>query len=347
LQLADTDVPRVATGIFDREPITSLEEIKRFLDREAKIGVTGQIASGKMCDVYAGQYGQRALAIKLFDNSAFSKSIQKKLLDEVQLTAKLNHPTFLRISNVFFDKHLCLIVSDHVGDGQTIAAAINAKGRWAFSAERASDVLNQLCGAIIEAERLGLQCLCVTPSQIFVRDIGANNLPSDRMDETRSDEANPGFAEQCRIGNIVRLSPINFAFFKSRIGNAGTLWSNETVPFIAPELGERSRWFREHMEPKLGGHATEGMLQSLKLHKSHQFALGMLAWTMLKGGLPYTPDGGSADVDSSEYAEELKEQFLDASKNFAAEVARTQWPTEKRALARIVKRMVEYDPADR
>jgi hypothetical protein len=315
--------PNVATGVFDRKPYTSLKEIKEFLEEEAKIKVTAPIARGKLCDVYAGQYGQRKVAIKAFDNSSFPQSIRDKLLAEVELSSQLTHPSFLRISNIFFPEHLCLVVSDHVDGAKTIAKCINAKGTGAFSVEQISDILSQVCGAVIEAENLGLKFLCITPSQIFVKNLGVEAGSS-----SEGDARIEGSGRQRSASCIARLSPINFGIFKWNVGY-GPLWSEETVPFVAPEFAESPRWFKERMLRKLGKSMTDDELDALKLRKSHQFAVGMLAWTMLKGAPVYRPEASTADPESRAYAEHQKENFLDVSKEFSADVAATSWETAR------------------
>src|ERR1700733_7818079 len=78
------------------------------------------------------------------------------------------------------------------------------------------------------------------------------------------------------------------------------------------------------------------------LDKSNQFALGMLAWTMLEGGVPFSPH-----PDFAEDPDDVKEHFFEESRGFSGRVATAPWRTGARALARIVARMVQHDPARR
>jgi serine/threonine protein kinase len=322
----------------DREPRTSLEEIAGFLDAKARIKVIERIAVGELSDVYRAEHGARRLAIKALPDALLPSTFKKSILEEVALASNVNHPSFLRISDVLYDKHVYFIVSDHVEGEETIAQRIKAEGADAFSIEEVVDVLNQLCEAVVEAEVAGLGYVSITPSQIFVKDDRTQLLAQDGAIDITSDLNRRKFTRK-----VVRLSPINFTHHvKNRLG-----WNNNTGPFIPPEYWQPTSWFKDHMEKAFGRGLPDDELRRARLQRSHQFALGMLAWTMLEGRVPFTSDLKDVELEDVDRLEDIKHQFLEESERFSQRIAAARWRTDGRALARIIQRMVEHDPAKR
>lgn len=315
---------------------TSVQEIAPFLDATAKIKVIDQIATGEVSDVYRGQYGRRWLAIKAIRNSVLPNAVKQTLLEEITLATNLNHPTFLRIFDALFHRDICFIVSDHVEGGITIGRKIKTEGAAAFSVDDVVDVLNQLCDAIVEADVTGLGYLSISPSQIFVREDRTQVLLRDRKVDVISEANRRKFTRK-----IVRLSPINFMHFRAHVLKTATTWDDSTGPFMAPELWHGSHWFKQRMQAVLGRTLEGEELRRARLQKSRQFALGMVAWTMLEGRVPFTPDLNDAEP------EDIKAQFLASSETFSAQVAEAPWRNDARALMRILQRMVHHDPAKR
>src|SRR5262249_17877200 len=123
---------------------------------------------------------------------------------------------------------------------------------WQASIDRIVGILNQLCEAVAEAHERGMQHLMITPSEIFVD------------------------TDQALRREIVRLSPVNFAYFLERLSvNEKLAWKEESGPFMAPELYKSAR------QPT-GSEAAKRLINQ----KANQFALGMVAWTMLEGSVP-------------------------------------------------------------
>jgi hemoglobin-like flavoprotein len=330
----------IATDNPEREPRTHLHEIAPFLDSAARIKVVDRIAIGELSDVYRGEYGTRALAIKAFHNSLLSNSVKQTLLAEVAIASNLNHPAFLRISDVLFDKHVCFIVADRVEGGETIARKIETEGAASFSIGEVVDILHQLCEAVVEAEIAGLGYLSITPSQVFVKDDRTQVLA-----QYGDLGAVPESSLRKLTRKIVRLSPINFAHFKTRFGESGAFWKKPAGPFMPPEFWLGNRWFKDRMEPMLGKELKGDDLRRAKLQKAHQFALGMVAWSMIEGRVPFVPDLKDANYEDTDDLEEIREQFLCESLLFPQRIAEAKWRAEARALARIVERMVHPDPA--
>ena len=317
------------------------QEIARFLDNKAKIRVIDRIAVGDLFEVYRGEYGKRLLAIKAV-RVVIPTRVKQELLAEVALASNLNHPSFLRISDVLLDDNDCYIIVDYVHGSETVARRMMVEGAGAFSVLEVVNVLDQLCEAIVEAEVVGLHYLSITPSQIFVRDdrieLLLRDAGHDRASERNDEEA---------TRKIVRLSPINFVRFKAHFGETAALWDKNYGAFMAPEFWRGSRWFKQRMEAKLGIELSGEALRRAKLHRSHQFAVGMLAWTMLEGRVPFSPHLDDSDVRDMDRLKEIEEEFLEASEGFSQRVSEARWRVEARALARIIQRMVAHNPAER
>ena len=327
--------PQPLPGPGLRESRTDPEYVARFLDAEAKIKGAKRIAAGDLSEVYRGQYGRRQLAIKAIRNAAFRNEIMQDFSEEIAISSNLSHPAFLRISNVLFDEDICFIVSDHVDGAQTIGRKIKTDGAASFSPGEVIDILNQLCQAIVEAHVVGLRFLAVTPSQIFIKEDKTQVLVQD----TRWSIASESDRKRLTKKNV-RLSPINFVQFKAHL-EKGAIWNDHSGPFMAPEFWLGDSWFRQCMEPVLGKNLQGEELNRAKSDKSHQFALGMVAWSMLAGRIPFAPRSDDNDPKSKE------RRFLRDSEKFPQQVAKARWRADARALARIVERMVHRNPAMR
>jgi serine/threonine protein kinase len=326
----------------DPKPRTKLQEVAPFLQEKAQIKTIDRIAIGELSDVYRGEYGRRTLAIKAFPNSLLPTATQEALLAEVALASNLNHPAFLRISHVLFDGHVCFVVSDHVSGAATIARRIREQGAAAFSVNEVVDILNQLCEATVEAEVAGLRYLSITPSQIFVREDRTELLLQDpKIDPV------PELSSQKITRKIIRLSPINFAQFKTNFRQISALWNDSVGPYMSPEYWRGNKWFKDLMAPVLGRELQGDELHRVKQHKAHQFALGMLAWTMLEGRAPFSSCLCDTELEDIDCLKDAEQQFLQDSESFSQRVAEAPWRTEARALSRIIQRMVHHDPAKR
>jgi hypothetical protein len=89
------------------------------------------------------------------------------------------------------------------------------------------------------------------------------------------------------------------------------------------------------------GSVLEGEQLSQAMHqKANQFALGMVAWTMLEGRVPFVAAAG-------QFAWGKLQTFLERCETFSESVLAAPWRAQARALARIIARMVAADPARR
>ena len=145
------------------------QEIARFLDNKAKIRVIDRIAVGDLFEVYRGEYGKRLLAIKAV-RAAIPTRVKQELLAEVALASNLNHPSFLRISDVLLDDNACFIIVDYIHGG--------AASRW--------DLL------------------------VFMAQMAAQRLPTDQDSYSSHAAPPAGIRIASRKRAAVRLSIIDF-----------------------------------------------------------------------------------------------------------------------------------------
>ena len=296
-------------GVVDDTPDEDLPEVRRILDDQARIKVARLIARGEISKIYLGGAGTRMVAIKALSGDKLSAEDRKELGKEVELSSYLQHPTFLRIYGVLFPGSRCFIVSDFF-EGQTIAQRL--RQGTAYSVEDVIGIMQQLSAATAEAHARGMQYVRMTPSDVLVR-------VSKVLDR-----------------QIARIAPFNLKYFMEyhRMGQE-VLWRNDTAPFTAPELWNDPTWVEEGVEANL----DQEWVRALH-HKANQFALGMVAWTMMEGKLPIAiPQRGIALT-------KIK-AFLEASQTFPERVLASAWRANARALAGIVARMVAADPRQR
>jgi serine/threonine protein kinase/hemoglobin-like flavoprotein len=313
---------------------TNPELVSLFLSAKAKITNVKKIAEGEIADVYRGQYGRRQLAIKVVPDAMFSPQIRRAFYEEISLASNVNHPSFLRIFDVLFSEGGCLIVSDHLDGAQTIAKRLN--NDTAFSLRDVIEILNQLCQATVEAQVIGLHYLAITPSQVFVRDDRTQILAQS---QAANHVTQP---EEVTVRKVVWLAPISFVNFAVNHGLRKELWHDESGPFAAPEVWLGEAWFKQCMGPILGREVATAELERAKLDRQHQFALGMLGWTMLAGCIPFRPRSTGRSARKGR-----RDRFLRDSKEFAKRVIAERWAMQAKALAHIVQRMVCHNPAER
>jgi serine/threonine protein kinase len=288
----------------------ALAETRRTLADEARIEVHQFIAKGDVSKVYLGRYGTRFVSIKAVNEDKLLYLHRDDFSREIDLASYLHDPTFLRISGIIYRQYQCFIVTDYT-DGETIARKMNLGAT--FSIEDVVVIVYQLCNAIAEAHARGLRHLRIIPSEIFV------------------------YVESTLNRHIARISPINFAYFIERLQmDSAAHWRDESGPFMAPELWHDPSWFNERMGLSLEGEALERAMYQ----KANQFALGMVAWTMLDSQVPFTIPEGKVALTKIQ-------KFLRGSEKFSEQVLEAKWRGKARALARIVARMVAADPAKR
>ena len=310
---AGTQIDRKKTerenSVPDESADEDLSEVRRILDEEARIQVVKLIAQGEISKIYFGRAGTRLVAIKALRGDRLSSDDRKELSKEIELSSYLQHPTFLRIYQILFPDPRCFIVADFF-EGQTVAQKLRQGSK--FSVDDVIGIIQQLSAAIAEAHARGMQYLRITPSDILVR----TSKIFDRQ--------------------VARIAPINLKYFiEYRRMDQEVQWHDESAPFTAPELWSDPSWLDESADARL----DEEWVRSLH-QKANQFALGMVAWTMLEGKIPVA-------IAKRGFALTKIKTFLDASERFPELVLGSPWRANARALAGIVARMVSADPRQR
>ena len=297
--------PDVAAHVAD-----DLAETRAVLADVARLEVSEFIAKGEVSNVYLGRYGTRFVSVKAIDATELTPAHRDELSKEIELAAYLQDSTFLRIPQIIHRKHRCFIVTDFC-NGETVARKMSQG--TTFSIDDVVMVVSQLAEAIAEAHTRGLRHLRIIPDEIFV------------------------YMESTLNRKIARISPINFAYFRDRLRMENTVaWQDQSGPFMAPELWRDPSWFNECMRSSLEG---EELVRAM-YQKANQFALGMVAWTMLEGQIPIA-------IPEQLFALTKIQRFLDASEKFSERVLEAGWRADARALARIIARMVAANPAKR
>jgi serine/threonine protein kinase len=293
-------------------------EAQKILETDVRINVTRFLRKGETSNAYLGQAGTRLVLVKVISGIDFSANDKDALSKEAELAAYLHDPTFLRIAAIVHRNRRCVIVTDFC-NGETIERKLGQG--ITFSISEVTAILNQLCRAVAEAHTRSLRHLRIAPSEIFVY---------EESTLTR-------YEEGTLVRQIVQIAPINFTYFLERCrAKHAAEWRDATGPYMAPEMWDNPAWFKHCIESEVEGQVNASSV----FDKAYQFALGMTAWTMLEGSLPY-------DIPQSHSAWAKICDFLEASKNFSARLRETKKRGEARALASIVARMVEFKPEDR
>ncbi len=291
-------------------------EIHRILKNEARVQVTKLLATGQISHVYLGRSGSRLVAVKALNAAELSSSGGwAELTKEIELSANLQHPSFLRIYQTFLHKERCFLVTDFF-EGETLERKLAQKtDQPVFTIEDVIDLLEQLTAAIAEAHARGMQYLRITPADILIR----TSKIFDRQ--------------------VARIAPINLKYFAEcrRMGDE-LHWRDDAGPFMAPELWKETSW----RDAQADADSDDGASLRAMHQKANQFALGMMAWTMIEGAAPT-----AQQIPKHGYVLTKVNAFLKVSKGFSGRVLDAPWRGQARALASIIARMVSTDPARR
>ena len=332
-----------ASPAATQEESTRLADAKAFLEAHKPIKIDGQriFARGRVADVYRGQYGKRGgrpLAIKAIRNSRLSPEQSERLFQEIATISNLNHPCFLRVDDVLLHHDTCYIISDLVSGAKPIDRKLKTGAANPFTLDDVVHIMNQLCEATLEAQVKGVNYLSINPAQVFVSDDRTLVLAG-------VEEKTPipkGAKKKGATRMLVRMSPLNFAYFREGPIENVARWDDPMCAFFAPELWLGNRWFNKRLGQDL--HGVE--LNRRMIETSHQFALGMLAWTMIEGRMPFGPIAGTSGAKEMS-PQDMRDEFVEQSEGFSTRVAGAPWRGQARALARIVERMVAFNPAER
>jgi serine/threonine protein kinase len=302
----------------DEQVVEDRNEAQKILETDVRIKVSRFLQKGETSKAYLGQAGTRLVLVKVITGIDLSANDKEALSKEAELAAYLHDQTFLRIAAIVHRNRRCVIITDFY-NGETIERKLNQG--ITFSISEVTAILNQLCRAVAEAHARSLRHLRIAPSEIFVY---------EESTLTR-------YEERTIARQVAQISPINFTYFLERCrAEHSADWRDATGPYMAPELWDNPAWFKNCIESEIEGQANASPV----FDKAYQFALGMTAWTMLEGRLPY-------DIPQSHSAYAKICDFLETSKNFSVRLREAKGRGEARALYSIVARMVEFNSKDR
>jgi len=245
---------------------------------DGRYRVVSHLASGGMGDVYRAEhvFMQRPVALKLM-KPEFSRDVQAVALfeREAQVVARLDHPNVVRVYDCGRTREGLLYLAMELVDGESLHSVLARDGAWGV--DRTVAVLSQLAEALHVAHGLG----------VVHRDVKPDNVLLVRVDPGEPDVAKVLDFGIARVlaGPDARLS---------LQGPAGALQTTGllmgTPAYMAPE---------QVLTAPLDGRAD-------------QYALGVTAYRMLTGRLPFDgrveellrahvelPPRPLADVDSS------------------------------------------------
>jgi serine/threonine protein kinase len=171
-------------------------------------------------------------------------------------------------------------------------------------------IVRQLAAALCEDESYNLQLMRLTPEDIYIE-----------------------FDERGRHP-LVRFAPLSITQLVEHVA-AAAKWTDNSSPYTAPELWER----------KLRLFATTGCGAdelSVGIDRANQFAFGMIIWFMLKGELGFESDDDDAPKATINNFERWVRDDLPAAINNDP-----IFSIKRRALCRIVERLVRFNPDER
>lgn len=142
-------------------------------DRYKIIEVAG---SGGMATVYKAHdlITGKDVAIKMLKrDTAANKTNLARFEREARAAASLNHPNIVKVVNVGTYKDLPYIVNEYI-DGQNLRQVLDVRGKFSFM--EASDIMYQLCSAVMYSHSHGVIHRDIKPQNIFLTSVGTIKL---------------------------------------------------------------------------------------------------------------------------------------------------------------------------
>ncbi len=291
-----------------------LEQVADVARNRTNFTILRRLAIGEVSRVYLGRLNRRLVTVKMIRDGRLASGTpsaaeaRDTALREIDKSAHLEHPCFLRIADAFHHAENFYVVTDFA-PSRTIRAVMGDETRAGgrFDVVSTVGILHQLAEALIDGQRCGLRFLAVNPSEVYLN-----------HDET-SGEAR------------AQLTPLNFAYFLAQLAaDTNVLFTLEKGPFTAPE-----RFVVGLLAPP-----TTRDEEQWAIDRANQFSLGMLGWTMLEGRQPFLGVEG-------ESAYHRMRRFEQEAPSFSQRVAEAPWRSEGQALFRVIERMVRFRPEER
>lgn len=292
----------------------AFRQSRALIKRLTNVDVDKRLSFGDVSTVFKGHLGPQDVIVKVLRDTPIPEAFKDIVGREVKETQDLTNPAFLGISDVTFEDGDVYLVQK-LARGATVSHHVRpnrSEPPKPLAPSDVVDVLSQLAEALVDAGRIGLQHLRISPSEVFL--------------EPGLDGAPP----------LARLSPINFAYLLSRVESRRDrfILANETSPYTAPELWRRHDWFFDRVEAARGRDFDAAVAPY-----ANQFSLGVLALYMLEGAPPVEIH---CPADAGD--------FLSESPFFADRAVSGAWRNtarDLRGLGRIVAGMLAEDPAKR
>jgi serine/threonine protein kinase len=312
--------------------------LRRVFARSFGAELNRYLAKGEIADVWLGTIGFRVVTVKHVrgfrvddavrnsDRKEHFKSLLKTQLHKLRL---LNRRHYLRIYDlklIPFDLPLdvvrelrgelvhfkddWIVVSDY-SPGMSLSDLVSEwvkTGSVRAISDETISIAKQLAASLCEGESYNLQLIRLTPEDIYIE-----------------------FDERGRHP-LVRFAPLSITQLVEHV-TAAAKWTDNSSPYTAPELWERKlRLFA----------TTDADELSVKIDRANQFALGMIIWFMLNGKLDFkSDDDDAANATINRFGRWVRDDLPEAINNDPI------FSVKRRALCRIVKRLVRFNPAER
>ena len=286
------------------------------LEKLLGVVVEKEIAGGDTSIVYRARKGQQEIAIKAMVSRPITDAGQDELQKEFEKCRALQSPVFTRMFDLEFNDGYCVTSTDWV-PGQKLSRRLEASRRNAASRQRWQDrttaLVSKLAAGLAEAHASGLRFLNVHPDKI--------RLFGDQFEP--------------------RLYPIDFSIYVASSAHSHGVFSfpMHTLEYLAPEYVSKPAEREDPLAQEGQADEAEHRMNCL----ADQYALGMVALTMLEGQAPVQVKA-LADVSRlMQFQKDPRGYTGDGE----APLDQRPWCREMPGLARVIWRMLEPDPADR
>lgn len=150
------------------------EKINDIIDDRYKIvkllGVGGMAVVYKAHDLIS----DRDVAVKMMKSDMVNnKTNLARFERETRAAASLNHPNIVKVVNVGTYKGMPYMVNELI-NGKTLKEVLDVRGKFSFL--EASDLMHQLCSAVLYAHQHGVIHRDIKPQNIFVTNDGTLKL---------------------------------------------------------------------------------------------------------------------------------------------------------------------------
>jgi hypothetical protein len=294
------------------------------------------LGKGEISEIWLGKIGFRTVTVKVvrgyrIEDAVGANQIEQfksVLRDQLNELRSFNRRHYLRIWDLKLVadlESLCaeagqlkddwIVISDY-SPGISLSELVRERvesGKLLSSEQRISDqtisIARQLAAALWEGEYHNLQLMRFTPEEIYIEHNEQDGTP------------------------LVRFAPLSITGLVEYVARA-VKWTDEAGPYTAPEL------WNEKLPVFTADGAKRGEL-SAKIDRANQFTFGMILWFMLRGDLDF-----KSYPDEASHATIVRfEQWVRGLS--AAVTSCSARGLKRRALCRIVERLVRFNPNER